>query len=115
MDLAGRWDLVIEQGATLERFFRWEDSTGVPIDISSYTPRMKIRKTLSSATAIASSDTTITLTKPGATGVVKIAMTAADTANLSFFRGVYDIELVNGAVVYRIVQGNVELSREATY
>jgi len=119
MDLAGRWDLVIEQGSTFERYFRWEDSSGSPIDLSPYSLRMTIRVTIGSIEYYASTEGasgTITISKPGAEGVFLIAMLPEDTESLDFVRAIYDVEAYTAgdAIVYRIVQGNVTLSREAT-
>jgi len=120
MDLAGTWDLIIDQGTTFERYFRWEDSSGTARDISSYTFHMKIRKTHDDSVVIATTEggsPTIVISQPGATGVIKVLMTAANTAALDFVRGVYDIEAMysGGNPLYRIVQGNVTLRKEVTY
>ena len=118
MDLAGRWDLVIEQGATFERYFRWEDSTGAAIDLSPYSLRMTIRTIYGEgliATSVGASPT-IVITIPGSAGVFVVTIAATVTVDLSFNRAVYDIEAFTAedALVYRIVEGNVTLSKEAT-
>ena len=118
MDLAGRWDFIIEQGSTFERYFRWEDSNGNPRALDAYTLRMRIRYTPDLTTVLATTEgesPTIVISQPGATGVFKIAMTATNTALLDFIRAVYDVEAYEGVVVYRIVEGNVTLSKEVTY
>lgn len=121
MDLAGKWDLTIEQGATWVRQFRWEDSTGTARDISSYTLRMTIRSCYDSskilATSVAPGNITLALVGGGTGGIFTATMTAANTALLSFVRAVYDIEAYDtatGLVVYRILQGNVTLEKEST-
>lgn len=116
MDLAGHWDLVIEQGASFLRYFKWEDSTGAAVDLADYSLRMSIR-TVYGEGLIATSEgdaPTITIAKPGAAGVFTVAMTPAVTTLLDFNRAVYDIEADDDTDVYRVVQGNVTLSREAT-
>lgn len=120
MDLAGIWDLIIEQGATFERYYRWEDSSGSPMSLDSLALRMRIRATKSSVVIASSygSSATIVLSKPGDPGVIKVLITAADTSLMNFTRAVYDIEAYDTStpvVVYRIVGGRVELSREVTY
>jgi hypothetical protein len=120
LDLAARYDLTIEQGATFERTFRWEDSEGAPVDISSYSVRMSIRSTRASTTPLATSTggtPAIVIVKTGVTGVFTCSIIAFRTALLDFTNAVYDIELYTDdspSVVYRIFQGNVTLSREVT-
>ncbi len=119
MDIAGIWDLIIEQGATLERYYRWEDSDGSPRSLTDYSLRMIIRATIGS-TALATSlggTPTITLSKPGAVGVIKVLISSVNTAALDFTRGVYDIEAFDTSspvVVHRIVEGKVTLNKEIT-
>jgi hypothetical protein len=43
-----------------------------------------------------------------------VTMTAANTAALDFDNAVYDLELVAGAAVDRIIEGRVFLSKEIT-
>jgi len=121
MDLAGKWDLVIEQGATWIRQFRWEDSAGVARSLASYTLRMTIRPIYDSdkifATSVAPGNITLALVGGGTGGVFTVTMTAANTALLNFIRAVYDIEAYDtatGLTVYRILQGNVTLAKEST-
>lgn len=118
MDLAGRWDLVIEQGATFERYFRWENSLGAPRDLSSYSLRMNIRRFFDDDSVIATTEgasPAIVISEPGATGVFKVTMTAAATAALDFTRAVYDIEAYDGSSnVHRVVQGSIRLDKEVT-
>jgi hypothetical protein len=121
MDLAAKYDLVIEQGATLTRVFRWEDSYGNAQDLGSYTLRMDIRETRESTTALATTEGStpnITIAKSvSLTGVFTVSMTAAKTALLDFIRGVYDIEAYTAdatPIVYRLFEGGVTLSKEVT-
>ena len=51
----------------------------------------------------------------GNDGSIQLSMSATDTADLSFSRGVYDLEIVPPVgEPYKIVKGNVFLKREAT-
>jgi hypothetical protein len=121
MDLAGKWDFVIEQGATWSRQFRWEDSAGDVRDLGTYTLRMTIRPKHGSKKIIATSDSpaniVLTISGDGSSGIFTVSMTAAKTAVLDFIRAVYDIEAYDtatGVTVYRILQGNVTLEKEVT-
>lgn len=108
------YDFEIEQGATTHLRFVWKDSTGTPVDLSTYTARMQLRK------SVASSEVVLELTTEnggiilgGSTGTIDVVLTAVQTATISR-NGVYDLELVNGPVVVRFAQGGYTLSKEVT-
>ena len=115
--LAAMYDIIIEQGAGLTRYFRYYDSTGAAVDISAYEIRMAI-KTSYDGTVIASSygeGVAITITPTGGvTGEFSIDIDPEDTASMNFVVGTYDIEIDTGVDVIRILQGNVKLLKEVT-
>lgn len=109
-------DLVIYQGATFDEPLAFTNAaTGAIIDLTGYTARMKIKETYDSATSL------IELTTEnggieidGGLGVVTLKISAADTENLKGGSYVFDLELINGAVVQRYIQGTITVSREVT-
>lgn len=111
---AGRYSIRIEQGATYERTFTWNDEAGAPVNLTGYTARMKI-KTTKTGTEIDSFTNGAGLTLGGVAGTIVLAIPAADTAAYNFARAVYDMELVSGAgIVTRLLEGEVFLSLEVT-
>jgi hypothetical protein len=107
-------DFLIEQGATKTLRFIWKDSEGVPVDLTSYTARMQLRRTVSSDTVVAELTTENGgIVLGGTDGTVDVEFSAELTAGLSK-DGVYDLELESAGVVTRLVQGNFTLSREVT-
>ncbi len=114
--IAGRHDFTIEQGTTFTRNVQWKDSSGNPVDLTSYTAAMKIRESYDSGSALVSltsggGDITIT----AVTGTLTITISATATAALDFDRGVYDLELDDGSgVKTRLLEGHVTLAKEAT-
>ncbi len=118
--MSGRYDLTIEQGATLVLQVAWT-ADGVPVDLTGYTARMSGRsriggQLLFALTSAGGGGITIT---PGL-GTLDITMTAAATAAIATRRGVYDLELVSGGsrwlprVVKRLLQGELIISPEVT-
>lgn len=120
---AGALDITIEQGATFNHTLTWheydEDNPpnyeGDVIDLTGYTARMHIRKTKNT------DDFLIELTTENgrialgdALGTIVLTIAATDTEQLSFTTGVFDLELVNGTTVVRLVEGAATLSKEAT-
>jgi hypothetical protein len=113
--MAANYDIVCDQGATFQRVFTWQDSTGVPVNISGYTARMQVRATVSSSTILLSFTTENGgLTLGDAAGTITATATAATTAGVAAGCYVYDLELINGATVYRLVQGQFTVDGEVT-
>ena len=112
---AAQYDLTVEQGATYQKTVTWKDSAGDPVDISGYSARMQFRARKSSTDTLLSITEADYITLGGAAGTIAISIPAAVTAALDFRRAVYDLELVSaGGVVYRLIEGTVELSKEVT-
>lgn len=123
---AGTYNFTCEQGATFTRLIELEepdliaDPTGntfVPIDISGYTARMHIRRTLESSTPMISltTENNRLVINPGdADNQVVITLTDEETSTLTT-SGVYDLEIESpDGVVSRVLQGAVTLSLEVT-
>lgn len=114
---AGIQNLVIEQGATFTKVLTWKDSANVAIDLTAYTARMQARATIAAATTIFSltSSPAAGITLGGAAGTITITLTATETAAITADTAYYDIELEDGSgVVTRLLQGEIEFSKEVT-
>ena len=113
--MAGTHNFICEQGATFTREITWLDSEGVPVNLTNYTARMQVRATASSAStllSLTSSGGDITL--GGTAGTITIAISATATAAVAAGCYVYDLELVDGATVYRLLQGDFTVDAEVT-
>lgn len=112
---AGLYDITIEQGATFQMSLTWKDSTGAAVNITGYTARMQVRENYeaeSTLVSLTSSGGDIVL--GGALGTIVITIGASVTQLLQLDEAVYDLELVNGATVTRLLQGKATVSREVT-
>ncbi len=129
--IAGIYNITIEQGSTFGRLISIEqpdlaaDPTGQTFenfDLTGFTARMHIRRTIDSATPM------ITLTTangriainpniaatPPKNNEIALSITAADTAAISS-SGVYDLEIINGGgIVSKVIRGDVTLIPEVT-
>ena len=124
MTLPERYDLTIEQGATLKRWFRLTYPTGTIVDLTAAgydTARLTIRDEYGGDEIVALT------TANGGVSVVQEAdadgaewsgylyLSAASTAALTDWGdGAYDLEIDNGSDVIRVLQGVATLSPEAT-
>ena len=120
---AGNYDFIIEQGATFSKQITWKDSTGTPINLSSYTISGKIRRKSTDQNQVAAF--TCTKADQGTSpGVFTISLTAAVSATLPTKAGstaekellacVYDVIATSGSEVYRLLEGIVKISPAVT-
>jgi tRNA threonylcarbamoyladenosine modification (KEOPS) complex Pcc1 subunit len=112
--LAGLLDIEIEQGATFNLVFVYQDENGDAINLTGMTARMQLRRQYNSPTALLSLTTENNrITIDGTLGKITLNISATDTASL-IGSGVYDLELINGSVVNRILEGSYKVCAEAT-
>jgi hypothetical protein len=115
---AGKYNITIEQGATFTLPITISDD-GVLRDLTGYTARMKIKETVDDIAVLLSLTTengriTIAADQVTDKGELSLLVTAADTAALDFTSGVYDLEIISGSTVTRVLEGKVKLSLEVT-
>lgn len=112
---AGRYDIEVQQGATFSLPLVWKAS-GALVNLTGYTARMMIRADFDDVSPL------VTLTTEngrialgGALGTIDLTISAAVTAALTDWgKGFYDLELVDGGNVKRLLAGHAVLSKEAT-
>lgn len=113
---AGNYDITIEQGATFELHIIYETgSPAAPVNLTGWTARMQVRLNYKSPDPPLLNFTTengaITLGSAGQIDVVGLA-TLTDT--LPAKECVYDLEIANGTLVRRVVQGAASISPQVT-
>lgn len=100
--MAAYTEITIEQGATFTSTVNVEDAYYNPINLSGYSASSQMRKSYYSSSAI-TIDATIT---GNSNGEITLSMTAANTANLTAGRYVYDLIINDGAdTITRVVEG----------
>lgn len=112
--ISGVYNFTIEQGATFSRTIVVKNPDNTLYDLTGYTARMQIRRD------IASTEVMSTLTTEngkiglgGDNGEISLNLSATDTAAITR-NGVYDLEIVSGATVFRLLRGAVTLNPEVT-
>jgi hypothetical protein len=125
---AGKYHLIVEQGATLNLEIQYKDSAGTAVDLTGYSGKMQIRSdyadnnpttyiTLSSS--LATDGTGLNFsgsngTTPPTSGSIGIYISAASSSVFTFDTAKYDLEITSGSVVTRLLQGDVKLQKEVT-
>jgi hypothetical protein len=123
---AGKYSFTLEQGSTFERQLTYQDSNGVPIDLTSYSARMQIRPSPGSPTLYLTLSSSLmpdgtglnmnglTGANPTTSGTIGIVISAATSSMLTFDEAAYDLEIYSGSYASRIIEGRVKLSKEVT-
>jgi len=124
---AGKYSFIIEQGATTNFQINWTDESGAAVDLSGYQAKMQIRPQVEASTAFLtlssslsdSCGTGINLsgsngTTPLASGSIGIYISAVSSSRLDFGEAFYDLELMKGCEVTRLLEGKVKLSKNVT-
>lgn len=112
---AGTYNIVCDQGSTLSRVITWKNSSGTPINLTSYTARMQVRDGYSATSSLLSLTTENGgITLGGALGTITLVASATDTAALTPDQYVYDLEMITGSTVTRLLQGTFIVTPEVT-
>ncbi len=117
-------NILAEQGATYAQTFTCRDEAGVLVDLTGYTARMQVREEYSSAEKLLDLTTENgAIVLGGAAGTIAVVASATQMAAIVVPDGVakpprlvcvYDLELVNGSFVERLLQGSFTVVREVT-
>jgi len=123
---AGKYSFIIEQGATTDFQIDWTDDIGSPIDLTGMHARMQIRPApeaseifVNLSSSFSQDGTGLNLsgsngTNPLSSGSIGIYISATSSSLLTFGEAYYDLEVVNGSEVYRLLEGKVRLSKNVT-
>lgn len=96
-------NITIEQGFDFETTFELENiSTTEPLDLNNYSsPTAQLRKTYTSSTA-----TDFTVEVIDTNGILGVSMSATMTSALKPGRYVYDIRILGGDKIIKLVEGS---------
>jgi hypothetical protein len=116
MQSPGRLDMDCYQGASFDYTLTWQTG-GTPVNLSGYTARMQVRDTYDGGSAVVSITSGTGITLGGTAGTILVELTATQTAAIDATPSgqyVYDLELVSGSSVTRLVEGTFIVSPEVT-
>ena len=101
--MAAYVEITIEQGANLTTTVNVSDSQGDAVNLTTYSASSQLRKSYYSSSA----NTMAAIVTGNANGQITLSMTAANTANLTPGRYVYDLTIKNSVdnSVTRVVEG----------
>ena len=129
---AGRYSFIVEQGATTDFQIVYKDSTGTPINLSGYTAAMQIRDRQGGSVLYASLTSSLgdsytktsgsafislsgsNLTTDQVSGSIGVYIGHGITNNFTFNEAYYDLEITNGQIRTRLLEGKVQLTKQVT-
>jgi hypothetical protein len=113
--MAVQYNVEIDQGADWFLNVTYEQPAGTPVNITGYTSALQLRSLPTDTTAVLSLATGSGITITGATGLVAVHATAAQTRAIDEGVYYYDLEITSqSGIVTRLVQGQAYVSAEVT-
>lgn len=125
---AGNYSFTIEQGTTVDFEIQYTDVNDLPINLTGYSGRMQIKSGfandkpvtyISLSSSLAPDKTGLNFsgssgTTPLSSGSIGIYISAVSSSAFTFAKAKYDLEIISGSTVTRILEGVVTLSKEVT-
>lgn len=112
--IPGKYNIVCPQGATFNKRVTYLIDD-VPVDLNGYTARMQVRESYNSKTFIVELTTENGgITLGGGLGTIDLYIDDLVTQTFLAKEYVYDIELVSGSNVYRLIEGKFIVTPEVT-
>lgn len=110
---AGKYDFVIEQGATFTLTLTLTRPNKLPLNLTGYQVKAVLKRPPPDTSRIAV--ITSTIQNPPSDGKIVLSIPYTETKQMNFINGIYDVVLKapTGEVV-RVLQGKVTFSPEVT-
>jgi hypothetical protein len=106
--------MTVEQGATFVCPIEYRDSNNALVDLTEYTARLQARTRPGTPIIVEMTTENGRITLGGAEGTVDLVLTAEETTALPPGAYRYDLELVAGSVVTRLIEGAFNIIDEIT-
>ena len=104
-------NLTVDQGSAFEGYVYCSVFGNTSVDLTNYTVRAQLRRTYRSTDSIPFTASIYNVTK----GIIKLALTSAQTDLMTARRYVYDVEVVDSNNnVARVVEGQIEVNPRVT-
>ena len=109
----GKLNLTCPQGSTFSKTLTYKIDD-VPVNLFGYDARLQVREFHYSDDPVINLTSGNGLTLGGSAGTIAVLISAIDTSELISGNYVYDLELVVGGTVTRLVEGNFVVTPEVT-
>lgn len=118
--LAGTYDIIVEQGDDHTEQFEYVDNEGTPIPLTGFEAKLQVRqhRLIKNKTPVlltwSSEGATPEITIDEAAGIITIEVSSAATRAITFSEGEYDLLLIDGDTVERLVEGKFTVKPSIT-
>ena len=115
MATAGIYNFIIDQGSTYTVQMVYQDGGGNPINLTGYTAKMQLRLQYGdpvAALTLTTENGGITINGP--TGTINLLATDEQTLLLEPTFYVYDLDIISGGTIERLIQGQITVRPEVT-
>lgn len=109
----GKTNFLCPQGSTFTRTLTYKIDSS-PVDLTGYEARLQVREYHYSDDFIINLTDTAGITLGGSAGTIDIIIAASATQNFVPGDYVYDLELVAGGTVTRLIEGKFSVTPEVT-
>lgn len=109
----GTYNLTVYQGADFDRTFTVTQN-GSALNLTGYTSAMQVREAADSTAYLLSLTSGSGITLGGTAGTIAVAITSAQSSALSAGSYAYDLELIVGSQITRLLQGSVNVVGNVT-
>ena len=108
----GTYNTTIYCGATWDKTFTWRID-GNLVDWTGYSAKLQVKEYLNADSVLTlTSGSGITL--GGSAGTIALVMTSAATGAVTPGQYLYDLEVTNGTVTYRVLEGKFTFDGQVT-
>lgn len=113
--MANSYDFSIEQGSSFNLSLTTKDQCGVPLNLSGYGARGGMKYSYGYTGYLLNLNPYITSGAGEASGIINIALSAAETSSLPISKAVYDIEVYSpSGYTFKAIRGYIEVIPEAS-
>ena len=109
----GRLNLTCPQGSTFSRTMTYKIA-GTPVNLTGYSAKMQIRPFHYSDDILINIENGSGITLGASAGTITILIDPSSTMNIPAGDYVYDLELITGSNVYRLIEGKFIVTPEVT-
>lgn len=111
---AGRYNILLEQGATFSLPLIYRDSDGNPVDLSTYTAALQVRKTPGGPVLFELTTENGGIVLGTTDGTITLGRLATETALFPAGSYVYDLKLIVGLNATRLLEGEFNVAAAVT-
>jgi len=110
----GKYNMVCPQGSTLMKQITYTIDD-IPVNLTGYTAKMQVRESHASPTVVVELTTSNgRIELGGSLGTIDLNIPYDVTTIIKPKKYVYDLELINGTNVYRLIEGDFYVTPEVT-